>query len=102
MVHGDDKGLVLPPRVAQIQVVIVPIISKDISEEVLSKTCHELSAKLSAGGVRVKVDDRDVYSPGWKYNHWELKGVPIRLEVGPKDITNQEVRLVKRNDGKKA
>jgi len=101
MTHGDDKGLVLPPKVAQIQVVIVPIIFKDDGDNVI-KQCHELANKLKSAGVRVKVDDRDVYSPGWKYNHWELKGVPIRLELGPKDAKNGEAKLVKRNDGAKA
>jgi len=78
--------------------VIVPILFKG-NEKDLAAQCHNLADQLKAAGVRVKVDDRDVYSPGWKYNHWELKGVPIRLEVGPKDIENKEVKLVKRNDG---
>jgi len=101
MIHGDNKGLVLPPRAAQIQVVIVPIVFKGEDEAALHTLCRELAAQLRNAKIRVKVDERDVYSPGWKYNYWELKGVPIRLELGPKDLKNKEVKLVKRNDGKK-
>jgi prolyl-tRNA synthetase len=82
MVHGDDKGLVLPPRVAPIQVVIVPIFKTGTDNKALEVTVKEIGAVLSAQGVRVKVDDRDYVRPGAKYNHWELKGVPLRLELG--------------------
>lgn len=97
MVHGDDNGLVLPPYVAPIQVVIVPIQQK--RPEVLKKT-HELYDILANIGLRVKLDDSD-HTPGWKYAEYEMKGVPLRLEVGPRDIENDCYYLVKRNDGQK-
>ena len=93
MVHGDDKGLVLPPRIAPVQVVIVLIPYRD--PEVTARQnvmCAEIEATLKAAGVRVKWDDRENYNPGWKYNFWELKGVPMRLEVGPKDVEKRQVR----------
>ncbi len=95
MVHGDDKGLVLPPNVAPIQVVIVPILFEDSAKEVL-KECHAIESALKKHHT-VKLDDRDSYSPGWKFNEWEMKGVPIRIEVGPKDIKNESAVLVRRD-----
>eukprot|EP00727_Mastigamoeba_balamuthi_P011754 m51a1_g7200 putative prolyl-trna synthetase (557) ;mRNA; f:196419-198600 len=99
MVHGDDKGLVLPPRVAPVQVVVIPLRYKG-SEEATRKRATELAAVVKACGVRVFVDDDD-HTPGWKYNHWEVKGVPIRMELGPKDITNECCVLVRRDTGAK-
>ena len=102
MVHSDDKGLVLPPRVAPIQVVIVPIPYND--PDVTAKQtalCLEVEEQLKAAGVRVRYDDRKNYNPGWKYNYWELKGVPLRLEVGPKDVEKRQVRAVRRDTGDK-
>ncbi|KAL8273932.1 hypothetical protein Esti_002111 [Eimeria stiedai] len=97
MVHGDDRGLVLPPRVVSLQAVIVPIVFKETGEaEILSK-CQELEKILKARGVRVKVDNRTNYTPGWKFNDWELKGVPLRLEVGPKDLEKKQIRVVRRD-----
>ena len=101
MVHGDDIGLVLPPRIAPLQVVIVPIISKNLSQEAANPYCNEILNSLTKLGVRVKYDDRDSYNPGWKYNHWEQKGVPVRVEVGPRDIEQQSVRMVIRHSGEK-
>jgi len=101
MVHGDDKGLVLPPRIAALQVVIVPIMMKGEETKALIDKCHEIAQKLRNAGFTVKVDDRDNYSPGWKFNHWELKGIPLRLELGPKDLKNGEVRAVRRVDNEK-
>ncbi|MFH2021558.1 MAG: proline--tRNA ligase [archaeon] len=98
IMHGDDKGLVLPPKVAPIQLVIVPIIFDDTKREVLKKA-KELSKLLSK--FSVKLDDRQDYSPGWKFNDWELKGVPIRLELGPKDLQNEQVIAVRRDNGNK-
>ncbi|KRX03296.1 YbaK/aminoacyl-tRNA synthetase-associated domain [Pseudocohnilembus persalinus] len=98
LTHGDDIGLVLPPRVANIQVVIVPILIKD--EELFKKQVEkakEIAKLLKNAGIRVKVDDRDNYNPGWKFNHWEVKGVPLRLELGPKDYKQGEFRAVHRN-----
>uniref|UniRef100_M4B7C6 proline--tRNA ligase n=1 Tax=Hyaloperonospora arabidopsidis (strain Emoy2) TaxID=559515 RepID=M4B7C6_HYAAE len=102
MVHGDDKGLVLPPRVAPTQVVIVPIPyqNQDEIDEIFEKA-DEIVANLSGAGVRVEADKRRVYTPGWKYNYWELKGVPLRVEVGPKDIAKKQVRVVRRDNGVK-
>ncbi len=99
MVHGDDRGLKLPPRVAPVQVIIIPIISKKTQEMVRQKA-GELLATLE-DDFRVELDDREGYSPGWKYNEWEMKGVPLRLEIGPKDIKNNQVVLVRRDTGEK-
>eukprot|EP00922_Rhytidocystis_sp_ex-Travisia-forbesii_P028299 GHVS01041538.1.p1 GENE.GHVS01041538.1~~GHVS01041538.1.p1 ORF type:complete len:698 (+),score=132.17 GHVS01041538.1:61-2154(+) len=101
MVHGDDKGLVLPPRVATVQAVIIPITYKEENMKEQVKTCEDLKKSLEAAGVRVSIDDRTNYTPGWKYNHWEVKGVPIRMELGPRDIEKQTVRLVRRDTGEK-
>lgn len=100
MVHGDNKGLVLPPRVAPIQVVIIPITAKG-KEEFLNAKAKELLQTLKAAGVRVHLDDRSLYRPGWKYNHWELRGVPLRIEIGCKDIENQQVMAARRDTGEK-
>ena len=97
MAHGDNRGLKLPPKVAPIQVVIVPIAQH--KEGVLEKT-YGLKRELSKN-YRVKIDDRDKYSPGYKFNYWEMKGVPIRIEIGPRDIENKECILVRRDSGEK-
>lgn len=94
MVHGDERGLVLPPKVAPIQVVILPIAAH--KEGVLDKA-YELKARLEAAGIRVKVDDREGQSAGWKFNEWEMRGVPMRMEVGPRDIENGQVVVVRRD-----
>ncbi|XP_055363257.1 bifunctional glutamate/proline--tRNA ligase isoform X4 [Betta splendens] len=105
MVHGDNMGLVLPPRVACLQVVIIPCgITASLPEkekDVLLAQCSKYLSRLQDAGVRVKVDLRDNYSPGWKFNHWELKGVPIRLEVGPKDLQQRQCVAVRRDSGAK-
>ncbi|TCO69671.1 proline--tRNA ligase [Marinisporobacter balticus] len=93
MVHGDNRGLVLPPRVAQTQVVIVPIAQH--KEGVLDKA-YELK-KVLGGEIRIKIDDNENYSPGWKFNEWEMKGVPIRIEVGPRDIEKNQVMIFRRD-----
>lgn len=93
MVHGDERGLKLPPRVAPIQCVIVPVAAH--KEGVLEKA-QELYDKLKAAGIRVELDDRD-QSPGWKFNEWELKGVPVRLEIGPRDIEKGACMLARRD-----
>ncbi len=96
MVHGDDNGLVMPPRVAPIQCVIVPIWrGKDPHDEIVA-AANELRDRLIKVGLSVKVDDRDNVSPGFKYNEWELLGVPLRLELGPKDLEKNSVMTVKR------
>ncbi|MBO6054709.1 MAG: proline--tRNA ligase [Oscillospiraceae bacterium] len=97
MTHGDNNGLVLPPRVAPIQVVIVPIAAH--KPGVLDKA-GELRDRLAAAGIRVKLEDSD-QSPGWKFAQYEMKGVPLRLEIGPKDMEADQCVLVRRNDGEK-
>ena len=97
MVHGDDNGLVLPPEVAPIQVVIVPI--RQQAEGILEK-CDEIARKLRSVGIRVKVDASE-HTPGWKFAEWEMKGVPLRLELGPRDLAEGKVALSKRYNGEK-
>ena len=95
MTHGDDNGLIVPPRLAPIQVVIVPILKGDDPSAVLEKV-DEVAGRLKAAGVRVKIDARDNLSPGAKYYEWERKGVPFRLEIGPKDLAKGSVALARR------
>ncbi len=97
MVHGDDNGLVLPPFVAPIQVAIVPI---QMAKEGVMKKCHEVYNELKEMGLRVKLDDSDK-TPGWKFSEYEMKGVPLRIEIGPRDIQNNVLTIAKRNDGSK-
>jgi len=103
MTHGDDSGLVLPPKVATYQVVIVPIPPRkgDWSEAVLPKA-REVLATLRASGIRAHLDDRDTQQPGFKYADWEMRGVPLRLELGPKDIEKDQCVLVRRDTREKA
>ena len=100
MIHGDDSGLILPPRVAPHQVVIVPIPRGDWRETVLPRA-QSLASSLRDSGVRVLIDDREEYTPGWKFAEWELRGVPLRLEIGPKDIEQSQVMLVRRDTREK-
>jgi prolyl-tRNA synthetase len=100
MMHGDDNGLVLPPRVAPYQVVIVPIPRGNWRETVLPHA-KAIASELTAAGVRVMLDDRDAYTPGWKFAEWEMRGVPIRLEIGPKDIEKAQVMLARRDTREK-
>uniref|UniRef100_A0AAY4BZ72 Glutamate--tRNA ligase n=1 Tax=Denticeps clupeoides TaxID=299321 RepID=A0AAY4BZ72_9TELE len=105
MVHGDNMGLVLPPRVACLQVIIIPCgitaSLTDAEKDKLTAQCSKYLSRLQKAGVRVKTDFRDNYSPGWKFNHWELKGVPVRLEVGPKDLKQGQCVAVRRDTGEK-
>jgi prolyl-tRNA synthetase len=96
MVHGDDQGLVLPPRLAPIQVVAVPIYKNDEERGTVLGAIEKVKAALG-DSLRLKVDDRDEYSPGWKFNEWELRGVPLRIEVGPRDVAQEQVVLARRN-----
>jgi prolyl-tRNA synthetase len=98
MTHGDDRGLALPPRIAPIQVVIVPILGK-AGEKVLA-AARALADRLGTV-ARVRLDDRDEYTPGWKFNDWEMRGVPLRLEIGPRDVAANQAILVKRTGGDK-
>ena len=96
MTHGDDSGLILPPRIAPYQVVIVPIARGNWQETVLPRA-RAIQADLMAQGIRVMLDDRDAYTPGWKFAEWEMRGVPLRLEIGPKDIEQSQVLLARRD-----
>ena len=103
MTHGDDSGLILPPRLAPYQLVIVPIYRRNDDEiriNVLTEV-ERLASGLKESGVRVHIDAREGISPGWKFNEWEEKGVPLRLEIGPKDLQNNTALLVDRLSGKK-
>lgn len=98
MVHSDDKGLVLPPEVAPIEAVIVPILFKKEKESVIEAAA---AIKDSLSNFRVMLDDREGYSAGYKFNHWEVRGVPVRIEVGPRDVKNNQAVLVRRDSGEK-
>jgi len=100
MVHGDARGLKLPPRIAPIQAIIVPILSKKGSAEAVLAAAHRIRDEL-AGDVRVRIDERDDRSPGYKFNHWELRGVPVRIELGPRDLAVGQVVLALRDTGEK-
>jgi len=98
MTHGDDKGLVLPPKVSPIQVVIIPIYhSKGDKENVLQKAC-QIKDSLSNNDIRVHLDDREQLTPGFKFNDWEMRGIPIRIEIGPKDIAKNQIVLARRHN----
>jgi prolyl-tRNA synthetase len=124
MVHGDNQGLVLPPRVASVQVIVVPcgITAKTTDEDraTINNACNELAKTLKQAGIRAKADVRDGYTPGWKFNEWEQKvmihtylffeclliqfrqGVPLRLEIGPLDLAKKQTLTVRRDTGAKA
>lgn len=101
MIHGDDKGLVLPPRVAPIQVVIVPIYYSPADRETVLAKASEIKNILTQQNLRVHIDARDEVTPGYKFHDWEMKGVPLRIEIGPKDIAKGKVVLVQRDNLKK-
>lgn len=98
MIHGDDRGLILPPNIAPVQAVIVPI-TFDKDKEAVIKEANKLKQQLKH--LSVELDLRDEYTPGWKFNDWEMKGVPVRIEIGPKDIAKEQAVLVRRDTGKK-
>jgi prolyl-tRNA synthetase len=104
MVHGDDQGLVMPPRLAPYQAVIVPIFRNDEEKALVMESVYQTSQQLTENGIRVKVDDRDHLTPGFKFNDWEMRGVPVRVEIGPRDVAKGSVALARRDipgrDGK--
>lgn len=104
MTHGDDQGLVLPPRLAPIQAVIVPIYKNDAEKSEVMKVANKIFSELKAAGIRLKMDDRDNVSSGFKFNDWEMRGVPVRVEIGPRDVEKGSVALARRDipgrDGK--
>lgn len=97
MVHGDQQGLILPPRVAPYQAVIIPIWRADDQKAVVLEAVNRIAATLKAAGIRIKVDASDAKTAGWKFNEWELKGVPVRIEIGPRDVENNSVVLARRD-----
>ena len=104
MVHGDDKGLVLPPKIAPTQVVLIPIYRQNNEKSQVMPVIQKITTELKAAGIRLKLDDRDEFTPGFKFNDWEMRGVPLRIEVGPRDIANGTVAFARRDitgrDGK--
>ena len=101
MVHGDDKGLVLPPRVAPIQVVVIPIYYSNEDKEKIEKVSKEIEEKLKNAEIRVQVDNREELKPGFKFNEWEMKGIPLRIEIGPKDLEKNQVTFARRHNRQK-
>jgi prolyl-tRNA synthetase len=97
MVHGDDQGLILPPKLAPYQVVVVPIFKTDEEKTVVLETARNLKAELAKANARVTLDEREGQSPGWKFNDWEMRGVPLRVELGPKDVAKQCAVLARRD-----
>lgn len=97
MTHGDDKGLVLPPKVAPIQLVMVPIFRSEEEKALVMPVADRIFSELKAAGIRVKMDDREEVTPGFKYNDWEMRGVPLRMEIGPKDVEKNSVALARRD-----
>ncbi|MBZ5500832.1 MAG: proline--tRNA ligase [Acidobacteriia bacterium] len=97
MVHGDDQGLILPPRLAPYQIVIVPIYKTDEEKASVLETAQRLRRELVDAGIRVKLDEREGMSPGFKFNDWEMRGVPLRMELGPKDVAKGSVVLARRD-----
>ena len=102
MVHGDDRGLVMPPKVAPVQVVIVPITYKAADSTAILEKAKEILEKLKAKAIVAVLDDRAEYTPGWKFNEWELKGVPVRIEIGPRDLKQDQVTLARRDTYQKS
>ena len=101
MAHGDDNGIVIPPKLATIQVVVIPIFRKPEEKEKVMAAVTNFTAAFKAAGIGVKVDDREQHSPGYKYNEWERRGIPLRIEVGPRDLDKNQVMLARRDNGVK-
>ncbi|MBC7998394.1 MAG: proline--tRNA ligase [Leptolyngbya sp.] len=99
--HGDEKGLILPPKIAPVQIVIVPIYKTDADKTTVLERSNAIASELKAAGIRVHLDDRDNHTPGFKFNHWEQKGVPVRLNIGPKDCEKNVVEIARRDTGTK-
>ena len=97
MVHGDDQGLILPPRLAPFQVVIVPIFKNDEEKSAVMDMARKIRGELAAAEIRVKLDERDGLTPGFRFNDWEMRGVPLRMEIGPKDVAKGSVVLARRD-----
>lgn len=101
LTHGDRKGLIFPPKIAPLQVIIIPIWKTVEGYRAVMKLCEEVKIDLESLEIRVEIDVREQFTPGWKFNEWEFKGVPLRIEIGPKDIEKNSVVLVRRDSGEK-
>jgi prolyl-tRNA synthetase len=97
MTHGDDQGLILPPRLAPTQIVVVPIYKTEGEKSLVMPVVERVAAELKAAGFRLKVDSREELTPGFKFNDWEMRGVPLRIEIGPKDVEKGSVALARRD-----
>lgn len=97
MTHGDDQGLILPPRLAPVQVIMIPIFRNEAEKAGVMPVAERIFSELKAAGVRVKIDDREEVTPGFKFNDWEMRGVPLRMEIGPKDVEKGSVALARRD-----
>ena len=97
MTHSDDRGLVLPPNLAPIQVVLIPIFNSDEEYELIVDKLNSIAEKLKSKKISYKIDDRKNFKPGWKFSEYELKGVPIRLALGPKDLKNNSIEIARRD-----
>ena len=97
MAHSDNNGLVLPPKLAPLQVVIVPIYKSQTELEAISHTAAGIFEELEKAGLSVKYDDRDTYKPGWKFSEYEMKGVPVRIAIGPRDLENNTLEIARRD-----
>jgi len=102
MVHSDDQGLVLPPRLAPTQVVLIPIHRSEEDRKAVVEEAQAIREELQAAGIRIRIDDREGYRPGWKFNEYEVQGVPIRLALGPRDVSNGTVELARRDTREKS
>ena len=98
MIHSDNDGLVLPPKIAQIQVVIVPIVNNETKAKIMDRA-FEIKALLNGSGIRTHVDDRDNHNPGFKFNHWELRGVPICVHLGKDEVEGNQITVSLRYEG---
>jgi prolyl-tRNA synthetase len=101
MVHGDDKGIIIPPKIAPYKVVIVPIYYKEKEKKAVIKKSKEIREILEKNEIETILDEREEYTPGWKFNEWELKGIPLRIEIGPKDIEKNQVVIARRDTNEK-
>ncbi|KAL6620748.1 hypothetical protein ACP70R_035887 [Stipagrostis hirtigluma subsp. patula] len=101
MTHGDDKGLVLPPRVAPVQVIVISVPYEDADTTAIKGVCDSTICILNQSGIRAELDNREYYSLDWRFSHWDMKGVPLRIEIDPKDLVNKQVCIVRRDNGAK-
>src|SRR5205814_5328455 len=102
MAHSDDDGLVLPPKLAPVQVVIVPIYKNEDQKNAIGEVAKSIKGELESKNISVKYDDRDTHKPGWKFSEYEFKGVPVRIAIGPRDLENQTVEIARRDTKEKA